>query len=272
MNNLPRLAPSDELVVTGMSFSVAGRTLVDRAAFTVPTGSMTALVGPNGAGKSTLLRLLAGVTPQPPHGHGEVWLGGTDILALSPRVRARTVALLEQQVTTEFSVTVEHVVALGRIPHTSWWEADSVAPQIIQHAMAQAGVTQWADRSFDTLSGGERQRVQLARALTQQPQLLLLDEPTNHLDISAQLELFVLLRELAATGITIVIALHDLAAAAAQCDYAVVLDQGMVRDAGPSKSALDPRLLEEIYDVRIDILTHPRTSAAVMAFSHASHG
>lgn len=256
-----------QLIVTGLTYQVADKTLVDNAAFTVPTGSVTALIGPNGAGKTTLLHLMAGILPADPAGPPQVNLAGRNILGLPRRERARAVALLEQQATTEFVVTVAQTVALGRIPHANWWGSDSGSTQQIVQAMEQSGVAQWADRQLHTLSGGEQQRVHLARALAQQSPLLLLDEPINHLDIAAQLDLFQLLHRLAATGMTIVVALHDLAAAAAHCDHAVVMDAGQVRAAGVSSVVLTPEILEEIYGVRVDILQHPATGARVLAFS-----
>lgn len=258
------------LSVAGLTFRVGAKTLVDHATFTVPAGRVIALVGPNGAGKSTLLRLIGGALPAADPTVAEVTLGDRRLLALPRRERARAVALLEQHATTEFTVTVEQVVGLGRIPFGRWWSADADADRIVAQAMARTGVAQWADRPLGTLSGGEQQRVQLARALAQQPRLLLLDEPTNHLDIAAQLDLFALLRELAEVeGISVVVALHDISAAAAHCDEAVVMDRGRIVMVGEVEASLDPELLQRVYGVRVDVLLHPRTGRPVITFSRA---
>lgn len=258
------------LSVAGLTFSVGRKTLVDHAAFAVPAGRLIALVGPNGAGKSTLLRMVSGAVSAERPDLAEVTLDGENLLQLSRRERARRIALVEQQASTEFAVTVEQVVSLGRTPHRGWWAPDSDG-DVVQAAMQQAGVAQWAGRLLGTLSGGEQQRVQLARALAQRPRLMLLDEPTNHLDVAAQLDMFALLRELAdAEGMTILVALHDLSAAAAHCDEAVVLDAGRVVAAGPVAEALDPSVLEQIYGVRVNVLLHPRTRRPVIVFSRDS--
>jgi iron complex transport system ATP-binding protein len=258
------------LDVAGLTYSVRERTLVDHAAFSVTSGSVIALVGPNGAGKSTLLRMIGGALPPDRPTLAEVTLDGTNLLQLPRRERARRVALVEQQARTEFAVTVEQVVGLGRIPHGGWWTAES-GGDTVRAAMERAGVADWAARQFGTLSGGEQQRVQLARALAQQPRLLLLDEPTNHLDVAAQLDMFALLRDLAVgNGMTILVALHDLSAAAAHCDEAVVLESGSVAMVGPAETALAAQVLERIYGVRVDVLMHPRTQRPVIVFSRDS--
>ncbi|KGM14673.1 hypothetical protein N867_17810, partial [Actinotalea fermentans ATCC 43279 = JCM 9966 = DSM 3133] len=125
-------------------------------------------------------------------------------------------------------------------------------------ALDAAGVAALAERPLATLSGGERQRAHLARALAQEPRLLLLDEPTNHLDVRARQELLRLLGRLTAADVTVVAALHDLNLAAAACDHVVLVDAGRVVAEGPVADVLVPAVLEPVYHVRFDLLTHPR--------------
>ena len=106
----------------------------------------------------------------------------------------------------------------------------------------------------------------MARALAQEPRLILLDEPTNHLDIAAQLDAMRVLRDLAADGVTVVAALLDLNLAASTCDHLVLLDQGRVVATGPVGEVLVPEVLEPVYGVRVDVLTHPRTGRPVLSF------
>ena len=109
------------------------------------------------------------------------------------------------------------------------------------------------DRRWRTLSGGERQRVQAARALAQEPAVLLLDEPTNHLDVQHQHELLSLL---AATGLTVVVVLHDLALAARYCDRLVVLREGRTHAAGPTHEVLTADTLRTVFGVRAEVSRH----------------
>src|SRR5690606_25292999 len=116
-------------------------------------------------------------------------------------------------------------------------------------------------------SGGERQRVHMARALAQEPALILLDEPTNHLDIAAQLGALRVLRTLAGQGVTVLAALHDLTLAAQHCDHVVLLSGGRVVAAGDVRDVLVPDVVDPVYGVRTDVLTHPRTGRPVLTFS-----
>ncbi len=242
----------------------AGRKLIiDGVDCTVPRGSVSALVGPNGAGKSTLLRTLAAIHRPDA---GTVTLDGSDLFTTPRRARARLIALVEQDSATETSMSVESVVGLGRLPHEGLW-SDGASSEIVARALTTAGATDFAQREFATLSGGERQRVMLARALAQEPALLLLDEPTNHLDIGAQLATLTLLRDLAASGMTVLAALHDLGLAASYSDHVIVLRDGHVVAAGTIARTLTPELVRDVYGVTATVLTNPSTGRAVLAFS-----
>ncbi|MFC6152867.1 ABC transporter ATP-binding protein [Nocardioides yefusunii] len=256
------------LKASGLGRQVGGRNarrdVLCDAGFSVPVGSVTALVGPNGAGKSSLMRVLAGTVDSSHQAHVE--LDGIDLLGLKRRDRARRVALVEQELRAEFSLTVRQVVEMGRIPHESPWAVAAPEVGIVEEAMATAGVTAFADRLLGSLSGGEQQRVQMARALAQEPDLLLLDEPTNHLDVKAQQDALGLLRQVAAQGTTVVAALHDLNLAAGYCDHVVVLADGRVRAVGPVAEVLTAELVRETYGVAADVIAHPRTGRPLVIF------
>lgn len=248
-----------------LAWRVDGRIIVDDVDCTPPAGALTGVLGPNGAGKSTLLRLVAGVLEPE---HGRVLLAAEDLLALRRRDRARTVALVEQEASTHAPLTVRDAVALGRTPHTSrWGGADPRDDDVVDAALAEAGVAHFATRPLATLSGGERQRVHLARALAQEPRLLLLDEPTNHLDVHAQLDTLALLGDLTRRGVTVLAALHDLNLAAAACDHVVLLAEGRVVAAGEVADVLRPEVVEPVYGVRCLVLEHPETGRPVLTFA-----
>jgi iron complex transport system ATP-binding protein len=198
---------------------------------------------------------------------GQVLLDDDDLLALGRRERARLVALVEQEASTQSPLTVRDAVLLGRTPHGSRWAGTTPSDeQVVEGALVEAGVQGFADRSLPTLSGGERQRVHLARALAQEPDLLLLDEPTNHLDVHAQLDTLELLGRLTRRGVTVVAALHDLNLAAAACDHVVLLDRGRVAAAGSVQEVLRPEVVEPVYGVRCLVLDHPETGRPVLTF------
>jgi iron complex transport system ATP-binding protein len=254
-----------DLSAERMRWSVDGRLIVDGIDCTAPAGAFTGLLGPNGSGKSTLLRLISGVLAAD---DGHVEYDGADLLALGRRARARMLAFVEQDASSELPITVRDAVLLGRIPHRSLLAGDGPSDYALaDDALSQVGMSAFLDRSLATLSGGERQRVHMARALTQQPSLFILDEPTNHLDISAQLETAKLLRELAAEGVTVLAALHDLTLAASACDHVVLLSRGTVVAAGPVEQVLVPEVLDPVYGVRCTVLTHPETGRPVLTFA-----
>ncbi|WP_039791877.1 ABC transporter ATP-binding protein [Amycolatopsis sp. ATCC 39116] len=243
--------------------SLAGRAVLRDVNLDVPSGRFLGLVGPNGSGKSTLLRTLyRAVAPE----SGRVLLGEKDVWRTSRREVARTVAVMTQETSTEFDMTVLDVVLLSRVPFQRGFGRDTDADlDLAWTALDTVGATDLADRPIGRLSGGQRQRVMLARALAADTPVLVLDEPTNHLDIAFQLEL---MRLAAGLGRTVIAALHDLNLAATHCDEIAVLDTGRLVAAGPPAEALAPRVVEEVFHVGVTRLTHPGTGGPVLVFDH----
>ncbi|MGW2768852.1 ABC transporter ATP-binding protein [Streptomyces sp. NPDC001275] len=234
--------------VEGLRFGYPGREVLNGIDLGIATGELVALVGLNGCGKSTLLRLCAGLLKPTA---GRVLLGGDDLSSLSRRAAARRVALLHQQGPQVPGMTVRHLVRQGRYaargPLGMLRDGDDA---VCARAMADVGVTEWADRPVDALSGGERQRVRLAMALAQDTHVLLLDEPTTYLDLRHQLEVMqtvVRLRE--ERGLTVVMVLHDLGHAARFADRIVALRHGRVAADGPPAEVVTPALLAEVLGV-----------------------
>jgi iron complex transport system ATP-binding protein len=240
-----------------VTFTVAGRKLVEDIEMRVPSGSVVGLLGPNGSGKSTTLRCVyRALRPEA----GVIRLDGTALDELTTKETAQRLAALTQDSHTEFDFTVGEVVAMGRLPH----RRDSVVDkEICASALRQVGLLEISGRSVLTLSGGERQRVLLARALAQQPKVLVLDEPTNHLDIRHQLEILALVRR---SGVTVLTALHDLNLAATSCDQVYVLDGGRIVAGGTPAEVLTPGLLADVFGVRAHVVPHPVSGLPQLLF------
>ncbi|MBB5917890.1 iron complex transport system ATP-binding protein [Nocardia transvalensis] len=222
--------------------------------FTVRTGETIGIVGPNGSGKTTLLRTLAGLLRP---SHGTVFAEGADLHTLSPRQRARTVAVVAQDEHPPEDLRAGEVVALGRTPYLPPWGPGGPRERLaVDNALHAVGLDDFADRPVHRMSGGERQRVLLARALAQDTPLLLLDEPTNHLDVTHRLALLALARAL---DRTVVIALHDLTLADRYCDRVLVLHEGRAGALAPPESALTPDTLDAVFGVRAVRVPHPET-------------
>ncbi|RNL73768.1 ABC transporter ATP-binding protein [Streptomyces sp. I6] len=234
------------ITTTRLSWSVKGHRLLDGIEMAAPDGKIVGLLGPNGSGKSTLLRLLAGLRRPDT---GTIRYDDTSLGDLGRRVRARRLAVVEQDASAHHHVNVRQVVELGRTPFRGRFDALTERDRrIVDSALERTGIGDKQHRSWHTLSGGEKQRTQLARALAQEPREILLDEPTNHLDIRHQLELLDLLTQL---HVTCVVALHDLNLAARYCDHVVVLDGGRVAAAGAPEAVLTPDLIESVYGVHV---------------------
>ncbi|MFC9897677.1 ABC transporter ATP-binding protein [Nocardia sp. NPDC127579] len=230
------------------------RVVVGDVSFEIAPGEVVGIVGPNGSGKSTLLRALAGITKP---ARGRVAVDGVALHSLSARRRARTVAIVTQDVRPPADLRAGEVVALGRTPYLPPWGAGSPREQeSIETALAAVDLAGFADRPVQRLSGGERQRVLLARALIQDTPILLLDEPTNHLDITHQLELLELTRTL---NRTVVMALHELALADRYCDRILVLHNGSASPLEPPEIALRPEVLDTVFGVHAIRVPHPDT-------------
>ncbi|MDT0345725.1 ABC transporter ATP-binding protein [Streptomyces litchfieldiae] len=234
--------------LAGVSWEAGGRPILHTVTARVEPGETVGLIGPNGSGKSTLLRCAAGLRAPTA---GAVRYDGQHIGGWSARRIARRVAFVEQTPEAESDLRVDQVVALGRTPFRDRWRGLTATDDaIIDAALERLDLGELRTRPWRTLSGGERQRAHLARALAQRPWGLLLDEPTNHLDIRHQLELMELL---AATGQTVLVALHDLTLAARYCDRLLLLHGGALVAAGTPEEVLTPDRLREVFRVAAEV-------------------
>ncbi|KPC81892.1 ABC transporter ATP-binding protein [Streptomyces sp. NRRL S-4] len=250
------------LEVTALHAGYPGRPVVQNVGLTVPAGQVVAIVGPNGCGKSTLLRTVARLhRPE----SGTVRAGGEDIWELSRRRAAHRVALLPQSPRAPEAVTVAGLVRYGRHPQQGllrqWSREDENA---VRDALAATGTTELAAERLDRLSGGQRQRCWLAMVLAQHTPVILLDEPTSALDLGHAVEVLELVREVAATGRTVVMVQHDLAAAARYADLLVAMKDGRVVARGKPEEVVDEALVKELYGVDADILGAPGDGSPVV--------
>lgn len=244
------------LVVDDLSLAYDERQVLHSLALTICPGQVLALIGPNGVGKTTLLRAMARLLRPTA---GAVFVNGRDIWHLSTREAARRVGLVPQGGASDWPLTVEEVVSLGRAPHRGWFLPLSAADRAaIARALEQTGLAPLRDRPVTELSGGERQRVLIARALAQEPSILLLDEPTAHLDLRYQGEVLTLVRDLAhRQGLAVAVSLHDLNLAALYADRLALLAEGCLVASGTAAEVLRPDHLSRAYGVPVAVINHP---------------
>lgn len=215
----------------------------------LPLARWTSIVGPNGAGKSTLLKVLAGLLPH----SGEVELLGRPLAALRGRERALQLSWLGQNESSADDLTVYDVAMLGRLPHQPWLAPASAADHVaVERALRATQAWDWRARPLGHLSGGERQRVLLARALAVEAQVLLMDEPLANLDPPHQTDWLLTVRDLVASGKTVISVLHEISLAL-HADALVVMAQGRVTHQGACSDAATHRALEDVFDHRIAV-------------------
>ena len=235
------------ITLDAVSVDLAGRTVLHDVSARMEPGRFVGIVGPNGAGKSTLVRAMLGLAPL---SAGTVRLGGDDIAALPARTIARSLAYLPQGQTLHWPLSVERLVALGRLPHLAPFsrlsETDRAA---IDEAMERADVTDLRDRIATELSGGERARVMLARALAVGAAGLVADEPLASLDPGHQIDVMELLAREARAGGLVVAVLHDLTMAARYCQRLLLVDQGRVVADGTPADVLSAARLRQSYGI-----------------------
>ncbi|QIA65358.1 ATP-binding cassette domain-containing protein [Vibrio astriarenae] len=212
-------------------------------------GKVTALIGPNGCGKSTLMKTLTGAVKAR---SGEVTFQGKPFSQWKLKELAKHIAILPQHPTAPEGVTVEQLVALGRVAHKKWFQGNSANDnEIILSSLSSVGLEGYEKRVVSHLSGGERQRVWLAMCLAQEAKWLLLDEPTSYLDLGHQLELLELLKKLnLEKKLTIVYVLHELSQAAQFCDELVLMKRGKILKQGEPKEVLTQATLQSVFKVK----------------------
>ena len=245
-----------------VSYPGTAANAVDGVSFSTGRGELTALAGPNGSGKSSIVKALL---RRADIRRGVARLDGRDVRLISYDELARSVAVVPQREEPAFPVPVREYVALGRYPHLGLWRAQTRDDEAaVAEALAQAGVTELADRDTDALSGGEWQRVRIARALAQRTPALVLDEPTTFLDVAHEMAIFELLYSLARSGLAVLLVSHQLNLVARFADRIIVLDHGKVAISGTPNEVMRADRLESIYDWPVVVTRDPATGAPAL--------
>ena len=250
--------------VANLRFEYPNVRALDDVSFTLPQGSVTALVGPNGAGKSTLMRCMAGLdTPV----RGAIEVSGTDVLE-HPREAHRKLGYLSDFFGVYEPLTVRQCLAHAAATHGRDASVDS---EDVRRTAERLGLTSRLDVAAGTLSRGLRQRLAIGQAIIHAPELLLLDEPAAGLDPEARHALAGLFRELRAGGMTLVVSSHILAELDAYSTHMLVVREGRMVEhralgemAAGTLRSLRVQLLAPDERLHALISAHPEATALVI--------
>lgn len=257
--------PAPILEARGLGFRHHGAAepLFDGLDFAVQPRECVGIIGPNGSGKSTLLRLLGGLLEP---GTGTITVEGVGLARLTPRERAKRMAVVLPEAPLLFNFSVLEVVLMGRAPHLGMWGLEGGADYDAAHrALEDVGLGRLGDRPVHDLSSGERQRAIIARALAQEARLLLLDEPTAYLDLKHGLGIHQMLADLRRRrDLTVVVVSHDLHLAARHANRLVLLQHGRIVAEGPPAAVLTPERLAPVYETEVAVLTDPVTGTPLV--------
>jgi ABC-2 type transport system ATP-binding protein len=224
-----------------------GKLALGGVSFEVPAGQIFGLLGPNGAGKSTLINILAGMVMKT-SGTAEIW--GFDI-DQDRRNSKRAIGIVPQEIVfdpffTPFEV-LENQAGLYGIPKAMRRTAD---------LLREVHLADKANAYARTLSGGMKRRLLVAKAMVHSPPVLVLDEPTAGVDVELRRQLWELVGELNAEGVTVVLTTHYLEEAEQLCDRIAIINHGKLIANMPTREMVD--LARE----KIVVLTLDRDIAA----------
>jgi iron complex transport system ATP-binding protein len=231
---------SDVVIGRDIVLTRGSHVAVAASDFTVPGGSITAIIGPNGSGKSTLLHAIAGLLP--------VTSGTLTVLGATPEISQPRISYVLQYTTVPAGtpLTVAEAVAMGRYPSLGFLGRPTKADrEKVASAMERLEITDLATRHLTELSGGQRQRVYVAQGIAQDHSMLLLDEPLTGLDITSARTIDTIIHDEPSRGCSVILTTHDLEEARA-ADH-VILTAGRVVACGPPAEVLTTANLTHAY-------------------------
>lgn len=205
----------------------------------VNRGEVVVVMGPSGSGKSTFIRTFNALEE---YQQGKITIDGIELshdLRNIETIR-REVGMVFQQFNLFPHLSVLQNVMLAPVWVRRWpkKKAEEVAMQLLE----RVGILEQAQKYPGQLSGGQQQRVAIARSLAMQPKIMLFDEPTSALDPEMVREVLDVMRNLAQTGITMVVVTHEVGFAREVADRIVLMDGGvLVEEAGPEEFFQNPK-------------------------------
>jgi ABC-2 type transport system ATP-binding protein len=201
--------------------SFGSHVVLDQVSLAVEPGMILALLGPNGAGKTTMVRILSTLIPADA---GSMRIAGHDVLVDPDGVRAVIGVTGQFSAVDNLLTGTENLQLMADLRHLG----RQAGRRRVAELLEQFDLTDAADKPLSTFSGGMRRRLDLAMTLVGQPRVIFLDEPTTGLDPRSRLTMWQIVRELASTGVTILLTTQYLDEADQLAGRIAVLDQGRI--------------------------------------------
>lgn len=238
----------EAISVKNLTVAYEDNIIIENMNLSIPKGKISIIIGANGCGKSTLLKSIARVIKIK---SGDIFINEKNIKGQKEKYIATQVAFLPQGPVCPSGITVKELVAFGRFPHQKIIGGlRAHDKEIIDWAIEETGLTEFADREIENLSGGQRQRAWIAMTLAQETDIIMLDEPTTYLDMSYQLEVLQVLEKLnKEKNITIVMVLHELNNACRFASNIIGLKKGKIICEGTPMESITKENLREIYGI-----------------------
>ena len=240
---------SPAIEVTDLTVAYRDRPVLWDVDLTVPQGVLMAVVGPNGAGKTTMIKTILGLL--------RPVAGQVRILGKSYQENRHLVGYVPQRgsVDWDFPTSVLDVVMMGRYGALGWFRRPGGTERAAAlEALRTVGMEAFADRQISQLSGGQQQRVFLARALVQDANVYFMDEPLQGVDATTERTIIELLRQLRASGKTVVVVHHDLQTVAEYFDWVTLLNVRKVA-SGPVEEVYTEQNLRLTFGGRVAFVT-----------------
>jgi branched-chain amino acid transport system ATP-binding protein len=215
---------AEGLEVSNVTVKFGGHTALDDISLHARPGKITGLIGPNGAGKTTMFNVITGL--QAPS-NGSVVLDGRNVSRLAPFRRARLgMARTFQRLELFGSLSVRENIHVAAVQYRRRHPSSGSAHSATSKLLARLNLNDIADARADSLPTGQGRMVELARAMACGPRVLLLDEPASGQDESETADFSRVLREVAGSGVAVLLVEHDMDLVMSCCDELHVLDFG----------------------------------------------